>query len=838
MNRAYRGFTLVEVLVVIVVVAILATIVSLGLNGYLAQGRDAQRSSSMVSVSEALEKYYDANGEYPGCTAMSASPSNVVKNTLTGVTEDLFVDPRDSGTTTSITCDDIESVSGNKYQYRGDGSETCATGQACLAYTLRYREEQSGTIKEIDSRRKVSISTSGIPDLAASGTGITRITTNWNMVPNSTGYHLQVSSNASFSSLVVDETYEAYSEVLTGLGYNTTYYLRIRAVSSTGSGNWSPTVTATTQALSAPTVSASTTGMTSLRATWGSVSSATGYTVQIARNTAFTTELQTFTASGTSQNFSGLDYNTAYYIRVRAVANSNNGPWSATVTRTTDDLDRPTLSASTSSLTSLSASWTAVPTATSYTLELSTVSSFSTITRTITATTTSTSITGLSYNTTYYLRVKGVWSGNQGPWSNVVTRSTDSLDAPTGLSATALSTSSISADWDASVGASSYRLEWSTSSSFSSLTGSAEGITSTARSATGLSSNTLYYFRVRAVWSGNSGPWSSVASARTDMANPTGTTITAAMSGSNAVGTASASCANGSPQYQIRYRSTNTSTMGTWSSWSSWTATTTRSVATAQGYQYGFQVQSRCISGSYISDTVSPTTVATTVRAFAAPGAPSVSASTSGGTTTFTRGGVTCSGNGTAEYRYRRSREGDYYSYSGATTGNSATTDTTSQGWNYGMNWQGRCKNIYNTGPFGSEGRATYLRPVGRPNGYSFNMWRESSSVIKGTVSNSCDTGATLYGYFDVWAPSNWPWVNPSTGTNEGRYGWRRDSYGWVGGLNYWANTITTGATTSRSGGIPSGTTWRVAGHYKCQNMTTGRNSGDFVYGESGAYGF
>ena len=63
MGRYPRGFTLVEVLVVVVIIAILATIVTLGLNGYMAQGRDSQRSSDLTTVSEALEKYYDMNGE-------------------------------------------------------------------------------------------------------------------------------------------------------------------------------------------------------------------------------------------------------------------------------------------------------------------------------------------------------------------------------------------------------------------------------------------------------------------------------------------------------------------------------------------------------------------------------------------------------------------------------------------------------------------------------------------------------------------------------------------------------------------------------------------------------
>ncbi len=49
MGHSPRGFTLVEVMVVIVIIAILATVVTLGLNGYMAQGRDSQRSSDITN---------------------------------------------------------------------------------------------------------------------------------------------------------------------------------------------------------------------------------------------------------------------------------------------------------------------------------------------------------------------------------------------------------------------------------------------------------------------------------------------------------------------------------------------------------------------------------------------------------------------------------------------------------------------------------------------------------------------------------------------------------------------------------------------------------------------
>lgn len=738
MTRDRRGFTLVEVIVVIVIIAILATVVTLGLNGYMAQGRDSQRSSNLTTVSEALEKYYDENGEYPGCLAMTAPSGEVAKDTLTGLSVDTLSDP--SGTEeNSFICDDIASASGLKYEYEGDGSVTCATGGACLSYTLRYREEGTGEIIEIKSRRQVSISTSGIPALSASGTGVTRVTASWNMVPNSTGYHLQISTNTGFSNVVHNQVYTNYSAVVNTLGYNTTYYLRIRAVSSTGNGDWSSTVTATTNALARPSVSLSTTGFDSLRASWGAVTSATSYTVQVARNSGFSTGLQTSTTTSTSRDLTGLAYNTQHYVRVRA-----------------------------------------------------------------------------EYN------------GNHGPWSTTTNRSTNGLSAPGSFNATTSSTSQINTSWSSVSGATGYYVQWSKSSSFSSPSG--VSLSGTSRSVTGLSAGTTYYLRVRAVWSGNNGPWSSTDTAVTKPSNPTNASIAAAMSGTNAVGTASASCAQGSVQYQIRTRGTNTTTMGSWSSWSSWSSTNTRSRSTSQGYQYGFQMQARCVIGSTVSGTVTLGTVATTVRGFSAPGTPSVSASTSGNTTTFTHGSVTCSGNGTVQYRYRRSRESDYYDYSSATTAGSATTTTTNQGYNYGMNWSARCTNTYSTGPYGSEGRATYTRPVSGPANQTYNGYRHSWNTMYFYIYSSCGSGVYLYGVADI---HTWDW----SWTPGGYIGWRHQTpLGPTVTEGYRSTAQFTGVSSSNSAGIPSWTRWNVGASYRCQNITTGRNSGANIWQNSGIY--
>jgi hypothetical protein len=64
--------------------------------------------------------------------------------------------------------------------------------------------------------------------------------------------------------------------------------------------------------------------------------------------------------------------------------------------------------------------------------------------------------------------------------------------------------------WNASTGATSYRLQISTNSNFSTIIFDRKGITGTSQQVSGLASNTLYYWRVNATSAGGTSNWSSV----------------------------------------------------------------------------------------------------------------------------------------------------------------------------------------------------------------------------------------------------------------------------------------------------------------------------------------
>jgi general secretion pathway protein G len=67
-----NGFTLIEILIVVAIIAILASVVLVGLGPTQQAGRDARRISDLSEVQNGLELYYNKCGAYPGTSACAA----------------------------------------------------------------------------------------------------------------------------------------------------------------------------------------------------------------------------------------------------------------------------------------------------------------------------------------------------------------------------------------------------------------------------------------------------------------------------------------------------------------------------------------------------------------------------------------------------------------------------------------------------------------------------------------------------------------------------------------------------------------------------------------------
>lgn len=71
MQRRQRGFTIVEIMIVVVIIAVLASVTLVVYNNVQNQSADTKRQNDIILLRNALKKYHDENGEYPkpdGCT--------------------------------------------------------------------------------------------------------------------------------------------------------------------------------------------------------------------------------------------------------------------------------------------------------------------------------------------------------------------------------------------------------------------------------------------------------------------------------------------------------------------------------------------------------------------------------------------------------------------------------------------------------------------------------------------------------------------------------------------------------------------------------------------------
>lgn len=176
MKTNSRGFTLIELAIVIVIIAILASITIFTYTKVQVNSRDSARSSEMTSISDALERYFGKNGEYPSCAQMTQSGSQV-STLLGGVDQSSLVAPSaPSGTTNSIsTCTDLTAGAGSDvYAYVGDGSTACSTGTACASYKLEYREEGTGNIITVTGQHQAQatpVTAPGAPVVTAGMSG-------------------------------------------------------------------------------------------------------------------------------------------------------------------------------------------------------------------------------------------------------------------------------------------------------------------------------------------------------------------------------------------------------------------------------------------------------------------------------------------------------------------------------------------------------------------------------------------------------------------------------------------------------------------------------------------
>lgn len=141
--RKERGFTIIELLIVIAIIGILATLVLTNFRGAQAKGRDTVRQNDLNSMYQKLEEYYNDQGSYP--------TDDFTTTLFPGIDGGAFDDPDGNDVTQTQQVADTKPATtyaddkptGAQYTYAAYDCEGTTAGDSCAKYVL-YSWSEAG----------------------------------------------------------------------------------------------------------------------------------------------------------------------------------------------------------------------------------------------------------------------------------------------------------------------------------------------------------------------------------------------------------------------------------------------------------------------------------------------------------------------------------------------------------------------------------------------------------------------------------------------------------------------------------------------------------------------
>jgi predicted phage tail protein len=261
---------------------------------------------------------------------------------------------------------------------------------------------------------------------------------------------------------------------------------------------------------------------------WEPIAEASRYELSYGTDPDASNRGRTF-VSGTSQLLANLMSNTIYRVKVRAVTGGRAGAWSTIKEFSTQIPIISGLTADDVRDTSAHLIWSGMFSDlpdTSYEISYGTDQD-ATSDGLVSTTKNFLTLHNLQPETTYYLKLRGRNAKIVGPWStpqSIITLAHSALTAPDNLTIASSEHNSVRVTWKALADASNYDFAYGTDPIAESM-----GIVPVyeTRFSVQLAPNTIYYFKVRAVAKGNSGPWSEIQQYLTLPAAPRGLAVAA-----------------------------------------------------------------------------------------------------------------------------------------------------------------------------------------------------------------------------------------------------------------------------------------------------------------------
>jgi general secretion pathway protein G len=136
-SKKQQGFTIVELLIVIVVIGILAALVITTFTGIQQKGRNTERTTDVKALHGQIEAYYAQNGRYP--TLANLNDATWRGNNIKGLDPEALKDPKGSAQTL------VASAAAGSYSYDVGPAGCDNTTTDCTTYTLTATLEGGGT---------------------------------------------------------------------------------------------------------------------------------------------------------------------------------------------------------------------------------------------------------------------------------------------------------------------------------------------------------------------------------------------------------------------------------------------------------------------------------------------------------------------------------------------------------------------------------------------------------------------------------------------------------------------------------------------------------------------
>ncbi len=183
-------------------------------------------------------------------------------------------------------------------------------------FKVRAKNEAGVSAWTIPLAKSTAFSGANIPAKVTAMSGSTSITLLWSGVEGATAYDIEIDGTATS-----DITGTSYKH--TGLAAGTQHKYRVRAKSSSGTGNWSNLITVSTLPLgpAVPVNLTTTASTTTIQLTWDAAENAASYEIE-ADNVVIPV------GQGTSYLHTGLSPNTEHKYRIRSKNSNGTSAWS------------------------------------------------------------------------------------------------------------------------------------------------------------------------------------------------------------------------------------------------------------------------------------------------------------------------------------------------------------------------------------------------------------------------------------------------------------------------------------------------------------------------------